>query len=74
MVSDISWNWWLVANSQQQSAQNSAGIQTLLDVGIDCLFERGEILTIDLLGRERGSEDCAARYVIYLPLHRCRYK
>ncbi|OQD62544.1 hypothetical protein PENPOL_c012G01667 [Penicillium polonicum] len=31
MVSRLSRNWWLVANGEQQSAQNSAGIQTLLD-------------------------------------------
>lgn len=34
MVSSLSRNWWLVANGEQQSAQNSAGIQTLLDVGL----------------------------------------
>lgn len=38
MVSSLSRNWWLVANGEQQSAQNSAGIQTLLDVGLGCML------------------------------------
>lgn len=38
MVSSLSRNWWPVANGEQQSAQNSAGIQTLLDVGPGCML------------------------------------
>ncbi|CAI7595813.1 unnamed protein product [Penicillium glandicola] len=31
MVSNLPRNWWPTSNDEQQSAQNSAGIQTLLD-------------------------------------------
>lgn len=47
MVRDASQNWWRVANGDHQSAQNSAGIQTLLDVGTRCTLNLGTYLPGD---------------------------
>jgi hypothetical protein len=54
-----------MTNAGVQSAQNSAGIQTLLDASFAEGDKVGEKLTRKL-GRERSPEDCSERYVMII--------